>query len=172
MQLIHLNPSPILNLQEQSFQNCSDQKAFFAYEKIYEAIDLFSKNNKFLTYDFYNHNDLFPSFINAEKFYNFCQQKGTSMLKENFCLGDPMTENLFYLDKETKDDLIEYLTTFLREYEDQLDKMEKDSKEISDNTIDKKYEIPFLKEQIKDIKETIKNIQYFYDRKMLLFFIF
>lgn len=174
MQYLNLIPTSILNSQEIKLENCSDEQAHTAYKKLYDDMKLLTNKNDSNNFLFlsskgkYNDDDkyeLFPFFINAYNFKDYCEseEKG-SMLNYSFCLGNPKLETLYYMDKETKNKLTNYMEILISKYKKELNYLE--------NSSDNKEKIFDFNNEIKDIEQTIMSLNYFYDRRMLLFFTF
>lgn len=178
MKLINLHPTPILNTTEEEskeIKSMTDQTGHLCYRLISEATNMFPLTYNSLINTPYKYIDLlhlFPFNIDADNFNNYLEEQGKEKIENSiFCLYSSiylyksLSQTLYYMDKETKDDLIRYMRIRLKYYKEKLENL-KNQPEIDQEKAKSLYS-----DRIQDIKTTINNLKYYYDRKMLLFYI-
>lgn len=169
MKPLNIIATPILNSEETNLKGYSDEEAFSSYKKLFKSMKSLTKNNDIIINLFstfirtkYDPLYIFPFIINIYYFNEYLNSIG-KRIKE-YSLSDDQDETLCYLDAEIKNHLINYLDINLNDYKNKLNNLEYNSENIQ--------EINYLINRIKEIKTTIENIEYYYDRKMILFYIF
>lgn len=147
--------------QEKTF--ISDEQAFAAYQELYESHQKFMDDTPASNLDYFIQNHLIPLGVlypeYEENVFNF----------ESWRLNkDPRFNEIWYMTKEVKEELIKCAEIDKENAQNNLDSLRSNSNEFA--IISYEDSINDLEIEINDCDKLIENLNYYYDRKMLLFF--